>query len=283
MMHLPTHEIVVFLTAMVFYGVAAVLATWQLRVPKEAVTRLVVGLVSMSVCLDCVVLIFRAVSIKAIPLTGLFESMLVLTIVLALLYVLMSIGLTQVWFSAVMTWSIFTLALLAALVAEPAAVPTKMAITPWTVFHAISMLLSSGALVFSTATASLYLLSDRMLKQKRVMSILGRVPNVAWLRLANKRSLLTCLVGMTLGLVSGIGLAIVASASMDMGWADWSKDPKIVLIAFSWLLLIVISSWHTWGGLTDKALAYATIVMLFFVIFAVVGVTFFCGTRHVFT
>ena len=280
MMQLPTQEMVVFLTAACLYTAAAVMAVVQLRSKKETVTRFMVGLVCAAVSLDCLILVFRAVLLKAIPLTGLFESMLVLTIVLGLFYVLMSFGMTQIWFSAVMIWPMLGLTILAALVAKPAAT-TKMAVTPWMVFHAISMLLGSCAMILSTAAASLYLLTDHMLKHKKVMSVLGRVPNIGWLRHAHKRGLIACLAGMTLGLISGIGLAVSASGTMGMAWTDWITDPKIVLIATTWCLLIVILSWHSFAGLSDKAMAYATIVMLFFVIFAVVGVTLFCGTRHV--
>ncbi len=276
MMHLPIQEMVVFLMAAGLVIAAAVIAVIQLRSKKETATRLMMGLACVAVCLDCVILIFRAVSMKAIPLTGLFESMLVLIIVLGLFYVLISQGMMQIWFSAVMIWSMLGLTLLAALVAEPAA-RAKMPVTPWMVFHAISMLLSSCAMIFSTATASLYLMTDHMLKHKKVMSVLGRVPNIGWLRQAHKRGLITCLFGMTLGLISGIGLAVA------MDWINWVSDPKIVLIAATWCLLVLILSWHSFAGLSDRALAYTTIVMLFFVIFAVVGVSIFCRTRHVFT
>jgi ABC-type transport system involved in cytochrome c biogenesis permease subunit len=276
MMQLPTQEMVVFLMAAGLVTAAAVMAVVQLRSTQETVTRLMTGVVCGAVGLDSVILVFRAVSIKAIPLTGLFESMLVLIIVLGVFYVLISLGKTQIWFSAVMIWSMLGLTALAALVAEPAA-RAKMPVTPWTVFHAISMLLSSCAMIFSSATASLYLMTDHMLKHKNVMSVLGRVPNIGWLRQAHKRGLITCLFGMTLGLISGIGLAVA------MGWTDWMTDPKIVLIAGTWCLLILILSWHSFAGLSDRAMAYASIVMLFFVIFAVVGVKIFCGTRHVFT
>ncbi|MCP4450238.1 MAG: cytochrome c biogenesis protein CcsA [Planctomycetes bacterium] len=276
MMQLPIQEMVVFLMAASLCTAAAVMAVVQLRSKKETVTRLMIALVCAAVCLNGVVLIFRAVSLQAIPLTGLFESMLVLIIVVGLFYVLVSLGMAQIWFSAVMIWSMLGLTALAALVAEPAA-PPEMVVTPWTVFHAISMLLSSCAMIFATATASLYLMTDHMLKHKNVMSVLGRVPNIGWLRQAHKRGLIACLFGMTLGLISGIGLAVA------LGWTDWMTDPKIVLIAGTWCLLILILSWHSFAGLSDRAMAYATIVMLFLVIFAVVGVAIFCGSRHGFT
>lgn len=282
MMQLPKQEMVVFLMAAGVYAVAAAVAVIQLRSKKETATRFMVGLVSGAVGLNCAVLVLRAVATKAIPLTGAFESLMVLTIVLGMFYVLMSFGVTQVWFSAAMIWPMLGLMALATLVAEPAA-KSPMVATPWVIFHAISMLLGSGALIFSTAAASLFLLSDYMLKQKKVMSVLGRVPNIGWLRLAHTRGLFATLLGMTLGLVSGAGLAIVTAGATGMTWVDWLVDPKIVLIATTWCLLIVILGWHVFAGLSEKAVAYATIVMLFFVIFAVVGVTLFCGTRHVFT
>ncbi len=280
MTQLPTQEVIAFVMAGCLYAASAVLATVQLRSKKETVTWFIVGPVCTAVCLNCLVLVFRAVSISAIPLTGLFESLLVLNLVLGLLYILMSFGMTQVWFSVAMIWPMLGLTILAVLVAEPAAkLDDNMPVTPWTVFHAISMLLSSGAMIFSTASASLYLLSDYMLKHKKVMSVLGRVPNIEWLRHANKRGLILSFLGMSLGLISGIGLTVAASTKMDMAWTD----PKIVLMAGTWCLLIIILSWHTFAGLSDRTMAYATVVMLFFVIFAVVGVTIFCGTRHVFT
>ena len=282
MMQLPRQELVVFMMAAGLYAAAALTAVVQLRSKKETATRFMVGLVCGAVGLDCVILVLRAVTTKAIPLTGAFESLLVLTIVLGMFYVLMSFGVTQIWFSAVMIWPMLGLMALATLVAEPA-VKTQMVATPWVIYHAISMLLGSGALIFSTAAASLFLMSDHMLKHKKVMSVIGRVPNIGWLKQAHKRGLIATLVGMTLGLVSGAGLAIATAGATGMTWTDWIVDPKIVLIATTWCLLIVILSWHCFAGLSEKAVAYATILMLFFVIFAVVGVTLFCGTRHVFT
>ncbi len=177
MKQLPTQEVIAFLMAGCLYAASALVATLQLRSKKEKVTWFIVGLVCAAVCSNCLLLVFRAVSIGAIPLTGLFESLLVLNLVLGSLYILMSFGMTQVWFSVVMIWPMLGLTILAALVAEPAAKLENMPVTPWTVFHAVSMLLSSGAMIFSTAAASLYLLSDHMLKHKKVMSVLGRVSN----------------------------------------------------------------------------------------------------------
>jgi ABC-type uncharacterized transport system permease subunit len=204
-------------------------------------------------------------------------------VVLSLIYVFLSMVVPQVWFAALMTWVILVLVILAGVVAKPAAVPTKVAVTPWIVFHAVAMLLSSVSIVCSTTFAALYLVANRKLKQKRVVSVLGRLPNVEWLRRAIKGGLKSCFATMTVGLASGIGLVVVKSASLGMGYSDWIGDPKIVLMAVAWCLLVGILCLHSLGGLSDKGMAYATAFTFCVVIFAIVGVALFCGTRHTLT
>ena len=102
MLQLPAPEMALFMVAGLLYGGAAVVGLIQLSARWQASGRLLVPLVCLGICLESLILVFRAASIKAIPLTGLFESMLVLTIVLGLLYVFLSIGIRQVWFGSVM-------------------------------------------------------------------------------------------------------------------------------------------------------------------------------------
>ena len=123
-------------------------------------------------------LVFRAAEIKAIPLTGLFESMIVLTIVFGLVYLFLSLAIRQVWFGSIMAWAILAMILLTGIVAKPASEPLAIAATPWAIVHGIMMVLSGASIAFATASALLYLLSNRKLKQKRLTQVLGRVPNL---------------------------------------------------------------------------------------------------------
>jgi hypothetical protein len=283
MLQLPMPEMTLFLAAALLYGIAAIVGLLHVSGRLKSGAGLLVPMVSLAACLEMVVLILRAVDIHAVPLTGLFESMLVLTVVLSLIYVFLGMVVPQIWFAALMTWVILVLAILAGVVAKPAAVPTKVAVTPWILFHAVAMLLSSVSIVCSTAFASLYLVANKKLKQRRVMSVLGRLPNVEWLRRATKAGLKSCFVTMTVGLASGVGLVVVKSASLGMGYSEWMVDPKIVLMAVAWCLLVGTLGLHAWGGLSDKGMAYATVFTFLVVIFAIVGVTLFCGTKHTFT
>jgi ABC-type uncharacterized transport system permease subunit len=145
------------------------------------------------------------------------------------------------------------------------------------------MVISSASIVFSAASAFLFLLSDRYLKQKRVLTVLGRVPNTAWLRHANAIGLKSSFACLTLGLASGIGMATVRSASMHMRIMDWLVDPKIICIAAAWLLLAVILCMHRCARLSDKVTAYATVAAFVLILFAFVGVALLGNTVHMFS
>ncbi|MHC4194843.1 MAG: hypothetical protein ACYSQZ_02660, partial [Planctomycetota bacterium] len=191
MLELPVKEIVIFASVVVLYLAAAIIGIVQLSGKGEKYGRLLLPVVSLAV--------FRAVVIKAVPLTGLFESMIVLTIVFGLVFLFFSIAIKQVWFGSVMVWVILVMILLAGFVAKPASEPSPIATTPWAVAHGIAMVLGGALIVFATANASLYLLGAHRLKQKKVMKVLGRVPNIEKLKKLNIFGLKACFVLMAFG------------------------------------------------------------------------------------
>ncbi|MFH1718948.1 MAG: cytochrome c biogenesis protein CcsA [Planctomycetota bacterium] len=279
MLKLPLPEMIVFVCVVALYFAAAVVGVFQLLAGKEKCRRLLLPLVSLAVTLEAVVLIFRAVAIKAVPLTGSFESMIVLTIVFGLTYLFLSIAIQRVWFGSVMVWVMLVLILMAAIVAEPPSQAHKAASTPWAIAHAVAMVLAGAAAMLATASALLYLFARRKLKQKDLAQILGKVPNIQKLERMNIFGLKACFILMTFGLVSGIGLA-ATSASLNMTALDWLTDAKIVLIAVVWLLLATIMVlWRT-VKLKEKTIAHVTIVAFALILFAVVGTSIFCGTGH---
>ncbi len=279
MLSLPIPEIIIFAFVIALFLAAAILGVLQLPAGGEKYKRFLSPLVSLAVTLEAVMLIFRAVAIKAVPLTGLFESMIVLTIVFGLIYLFVSIAIGAVWFGSVMVWVIFGLIILAAIVAEPASEAHEAAATPWAIAHGIAMILSGAAAMLATASAVLYLLGIRKLKQKKVLQVIGRVPNIEKLERMNLFGLKACFVLMTFGLAGGVGLA-ATSTSLNMTAVDWLTDPKIVLIALAWLLLgSILALWRT-VKLREKTIAYVTLVAFALILFAVVGTSVFCGTEH---
>ena len=283
MLELPIEEIVIFVSVVLLYLAAAIIGLIQLSCNSEKYRRLLLPVVSLAVCLEAVLLIFRAVAIKAVPLTGLFESMIVLTVVFGLLFLFFSIAIRQVWFGSVMVWVILIMILPAGAVAKPACEPYPIAATPWAIAHGIAMVFSGALIVFATANAFLFLLGARRLKQKKVMKVLGRVPNLEKLKKLNMFALRTCFVLMTFGLASGLGLALVKATAIQMSTVDWLTDAKTVLIIVSWILLAVVLILERLASLRDKAIAYITMALFFLILFAIIGTAVFCSTKHDFT
>lgn len=278
-LELPMPEIIIFIFVIVVYLTAAIVGVLQLLAGGEKYKRFLWPLVLAAVTLEAVLLVFRAVAIKAVPLTGLFESMVVLTIVFGLIFLFLSSAIQQVWFGSVMVWVILGMFLMAGTVAKPASEVNAVAATPWAIAHGIAMILGGASTAFATASAFLYLLGRRKLKRKEVMQVLGRVPNIERLERMNMFGLKACFVLMTFGLVSGIGVAVANSATLEIR----VFDSKIILITAVWVLLGTILTLRRIVALKGKTTAYTTIVAFVLILFAIVGTTVFCGTTHDFT
>jgi ABC-type uncharacterized transport system permease subunit len=283
MLGLPMPERIVFLSAVLIHLIAAVVGILQVLAGGRKYKRLLSPLVSLAVALEAVILIFRAVALKAIPLTGLFESMIVLTIVFGLIYLFFSIAIAQVWFGSVMAWVILTMILMAGIVAKPASEPHEVAATPWAIAHGIAMILGGASIIFATASAFLSLLGSGKLKRKKIVQVLGKVPNIEKLEHMTLFGLRAGFVLLTIGLISGLGLAVLKSAALEMNVLDWLTDAKIVLIIAVWVLLGIILMLRYTVVLKGKTIAYMTMVAFILILFAIVGTTIFCGTTHDFT
>jgi ABC-type uncharacterized transport system permease subunit len=275
MFKLPFPENMIFAFIVVIYIAGAIVGVLQLLSGGEKYKRFLIPLVSLAVTLEAVILIYRAVAIKAIPLTGLFESMIVLTIVFGLTYLFFSIAIQQVWFGSVMVWAILLLVLMAGLVAEPATEPHSVATTPWAIAHGIIMILGGASTVLATASSFLYLLGSHRLKSKKVMLVLGRVPNIEKLEQMIVFGIRASFVLITIGLIIGMGLISV----LGTGIFRWLTDLKVICIIAAWVLLGIILILNRLLLLKGKVRAYMTIAVFVFMLFAILVATIL-GTTH---
>lgn len=268
----------IFAFVVVIYIAGAIVGVLQLLSGGEKYRRFLLPIVSLAVTLEAVILIFRAVAIKAIPLTGLFESMIVLSIVFGLTYLFISIAIQQVWFGSVMVWLILGLVLMAGLVAEPASEPLAVAATPWAIAHGIMMILGGASTVFATACSFLYLLGSHRLKSKKVALVLGRVPNIEKLEQMIILGIRASFVLITIGLIIGMGMVTVVGT----GIVRWLTDLKVICIIVAWVLLGIILVSNRLLLLKGKVRAYMTIAVFVFMLFAILAATIL-GTAHDFS
>ncbi len=273
----------IFICVVLTYLAAGGVGFRQLSRDGEKYRRLLICLIAFAVSIESVMLIFRAVSLKAVPLTGLFESMIVLTIAFGLAFLFLSVVIREVLFSSVMSWFLVVMILLTAVLTKPAEVAHPVAKMPWAIAHGMAMALGGAMVVFATAVAFLYLLANRRLKQKKLSKVLGRLPNFQKLEMLNLFGLKAGFVLLTFGLMSGVGMMAFKGKMIQTDIAQWFLDPKIVLIIIAWVLLgsALFLRWAI--GLKGKAVAYVTMVAVFLILFAMLGVGLFCGTGHVFS
>lgn len=283
MLELPLAEKMVFVAVLLCYGYATIACIFDISKGRNESRGSLLAVMALAVSLESLLLIFRAVAIKAIPLTGLFESMILLTLVFGITFLFLSTMIQKVWFASMIIWIIFGISLLAAKVAEPASEPHPIAQKPWIILHGLSMVMSAASIGLSAATAGLFLVCRRRLKNKQINKIIGKMPNIEKLERINLISLKACFVFMTFGLVSGIGYAVVKSASLRMAAEQWLWDSKILMILFSWVLIALILGLSHIIVLKSRVIAQLTITAFVMILFAIAGSTIFCSTTHDFS
>ena len=277
-LELPMPEIIIFIFVIVVYLPAAIVGVLQLLAGGEKYKRFLWPLVLVAVTLEAVLLVFRAVAIKAVPLTGLFESMVVLTIVFGLIFLFLSSAIQQVWFGSVMVWVILGMFLMAGIVAKPASEVHAVAATPWAIAHGVTMILGGASIMFATASAFLYLLGNHRLKLKKVMQVLGRVPNIEKLEQMTLFGIRAGFILITIGLISGLGLIWL----LKTGIFEWLTDGKVIFIIAAWGLLGIVLMLDRMLLLNGKARAYMTIAIFVLVLFAIL-VSVLGATQHDFS
>jgi ABC-type transport system involved in cytochrome c biogenesis permease subunit len=280
LLELPRYEMVFFVAALISYAAAAGIGVVQLWRGRERLGRHMGPAVGAGVVFGAVVLVLRGIEIGAVPLTGLFESMLMLTVVFGGIYLVFSRGIKEAWFGSAAAWIIFGVGVLAAIAARPAAEPERIAGTPWAIAHGAAMGLAGAAIMLAAAGAGLYLVAVRGLKGKKVRHVLGKMPSVEKLARLNLVGLKVCFVLITVGVVSGFGMAAAEAARGEVSFAEWLTDAKVVLVLAVWVMLAGIFAARRMGGLRMKARAYITIAAFAVILFAAVGTAVFCGTRH---
>jgi ABC-type uncharacterized transport system permease subunit len=276
MLDLSLPEVVVLVLVVAAHLAAGTVAVLELVTNSRRYGALLTPLVLAAVVLDAVMLGVRALSIGAVPLTGLFESLLVLAFVFGVLYLVLRPTLDQVWFGSVMVGVILGLVLLATSVARPAARPEAVAATPWALAHATAMILATAAILLAAASSALYLLGSRRLKQKRIVLVLGRIPNMETLARLNRAGVRVGFVLLTLGVISGLCMAFLHG----LGIVTWLTDIKVICVVLAWVLLGAILILDAVHPLKGKIRAYVTLVVFGLILLAIVGVTIAGATRH---
>ncbi len=283
MLNLPINEQIIFISVIFLYLAAAVLGVIQIRIADRKYKSVMTHLFALALVLEAVFLIFRAISSQKFPLTSVFESMVVLTLLFGIIYLVLGIFIQEVWFGSAMSWLIFTLAILTGIIAKPAQATTQIATKPWAIAHGLAMIAGAAMILLATVSACVYLLGTYRLKKKKVTLVIGKIPNIQTLENYTSVSLKASLIFVSLGLASGIVGAYLEAQKLNLKPIDWITDPKILGILSVWILLSLILIAQALKITKARHTAQATIIIFVIVIFTFVG-TKICGSgSHNFT
>jgi len=283
MFELPTNELVLFLTVIGLYLIAAVIGYLQIIRVKQKNLPILTHIFALAVVLEAVILVLRAAELKSVPLTGLFESMIMLTGILGLVYLILGMFLRQVWFGSMMSWLLAVLILLTALIARPVSDAREIATEPWVLTHALAMILSAALILLAAVCGYIYLAGRARLKQKRIVKVLGMMPNLQKMERLNLWALWAAFVLITIGMISGTVGVWLKAEFLGTQPLVWLFDSKILAIFITWLLLLVVLIARHLNFIKERIVAYASLVILIWILFALVGATLFCATKHDFS
>ncbi len=237
---------------------------------------LTVGLTTLGWLVQTVYLANLAAARHALPVTTAFESLLVLSWILALigLYLMIHSG-RQV------AVSLFVLPLVLGLVLLAGRFSARTSdwgdwggVTPfWGAVHGIFLLAGAVSTCVAFAAGLMYLAQASRLKHKRRPPLGLALPSLEQSERLNRGAITLAFPLLTFGLFIGVVLDVASrhgpgAARMSIGWSD----PKVVSAALMWLVFAVLLHARFRPSMRGRSVMLLTILAFAFLVFTWVGV-----------
>jgi len=279
--NLPIPERLLLLSVILLYFACAVIGFFGAKSKLARLSPLLTHFFSISVVLEALILVFRATTIRGNPLTSLFDSMLVLTIVFGLIYLIFSMFIRQVWFGSVMSGLVFCMIIFTAVVAQPTAVGIANIAAPWTISHVISMSIGEAMIFVSAASSYLYLMANYRLKQKKLDKVITLIGNLEKTQTVIWIGMLVAFISITFGLVSGVGMALInVTNGKGAGPASFFLELDIILLILAWGLCGTGSVGQHFVTFKNRSKAYIALAAFALIVMAICTRVF--STQHAF-
>ncbi len=144
----------------------------------------------------------------------------------------------------------------------------------WLPIHTFFCFAGNAVFLMSFFISIFYLILEKSIKQKRIMSITSRMPSLETLDRINYMCISYGFPFLTIGIISGSIWAKVA-------WgAYWSWDPKETWSLVTWIVYAILLHNRLAIGWRGKKTAYMMILGFFTILFTFLGVNFFIGGLH---
>jgi ABC-type uncharacterized transport system permease subunit len=194
-------------------------------------------------------LVQRGHALNACPLTNLFEVLIFLSWSMVLLYFVVGttyrLSLLGV-FTSPLAFIFQAFALIAPLDSPPGP-RARVVAQPWLETHAAISIIAYGAFALACVAGVMYLIQERQLKTHRFRGLFFYLPPIADLAVAINRLILTGLILLTMGLLSGFAVG---------GQVEWTK---VIWGVGVWLIYGGILGAYTWRRVTPRRVAQLSV------------------------
>ena len=212
-------------------------------------------------------LILRGVSAGHFPFVGIYESMVLVSWAIVLVWHVLE-SFTKIKAVGLYVMPVVLVLLTIALVKyDPPRGMVPALRSDIVIVHVSVMLVAIGCLYVAGGAAIIYLIEETLLHRRKTGGVLGRLPSLASLDRLIYHATLLGLPFLTMGMAAGV---IRAETFKVPGWPT---DPMVLLSAAAWAVYLVLIAGRVrgeWSGRAVSWLAVAGLVLLLVIRFAAV-------------
>ncbi|MBV8678153.1 MAG: cytochrome c biogenesis protein CcsA [Planctomycetaceae bacterium] len=219
---------------------------------------------------------------RAIPVTSAFESLMVLSWIVALIGLYLMVRSPKP-----VAVGVFVLPLVLALVIAGVAAPRRAdwsgwggAVAFWGTVHGLFLLAGAVSTCLAFAAGLMYLVQSNRLKHKRPRRFGFALPSLEQSERLNRGAITVAFPLLTFGLLIGVVLSLAARRRIGGAHLPWT-DPKVISALVMWVAFAVLLHARfrlAWRG---RSVMLLTIVAFAFLVFTWVGVeALHLGTTH---
>lgn len=256
------------------YGLALASELARFAVRSAARWYLTVGLTALAWLVQSIFLLNLARKAGAVPITTVFESLLVLSWIFA------AIGLyLMVRAPKPVAVGIFVLPLVVALVAMAGLSAPRTAewgnwrgaTAFWGTVHGVFLIAGAVSTCIAFAAGLMYLAQANRLKHKRPPRFGFTLPSLEQSERVNRGAITVAFPLLTFGLMIGLILSLSARGGGTAPSLRWS-DPKVVSALLMWLAFAVLLHARFRPAMRGRSVVWLTIIAFAFMVFTWVGV-----------
>ncbi|MEO1996856.1 MAG: cytochrome c biogenesis protein CcsA [Planctomycetaceae bacterium] len=120
----------------------------------------------------------------------------------------------------------------------------EVALKGWGMLHASLLLIGIGGVIMGLLLAAMFVFQHNRLKRRRVLGNRLRLPSLERLERWNRLSIILSVPLLTLGMMTGVILALLSERGPMISWSD----PVVVASASIWLVMAVFFAWLLASG-----------------------------------